>query len=168
VDVRRVETRGMDVERAAELLESAVESVFLTMLGSEVESSGFAENPSPFLPAEVLSLIGLTGAVRGYVAIGCTREHARDITARLLGAEGHEIESLDDMRDAMGELANMLAGSVKAGLDSAEPVELTLPTVIMSKSDVRVRATLSVASRFRDQVGELTVEFVLSEDSWQR
>ncbi len=158
----------MEAKQAGELVREAVVSVFATMLGSELQAGDPVDDPDPFLPAEVVSLIGLTGAVRGYLSLQCAREHARDLTARFLGADGHDVESLDDIRDAVGELVNMIAGNLKTAMACEEPVEIGLPTVVTTpKSDIKVRATSGIAIPFEDHFGEFFVEFVLSEESWQ-
>jgi chemotaxis protein CheX len=165
--VESEETR-VEATQAAELVRNAVTAVFGTMLGSELRPGDPVDDPEPFLPAEVVSLIGLSGAVNGYLSLQCTREHARDLTARLLGADGHDVESLDEIRDAVGELVNMIAGKVKTAMACEQPVEIGLPTVVTTpKTDIKVRATFGVAVPFEDHFGEFFVEFVLSGDSWQ-
>ena len=158
----------MDRARAAELVRHAVVEVFSTMLGSELEVGEPIGDPGPLMPAEVVSLVGLTGAVTGALSLQCGREHARDLTARFLGADGREIESLDDVRDAVGELVNMIGGSLKTAIGSSEPIELSLPTVVTTvKSDIKTPASFAVAVPFRDHYGEFIVEFAAAPGETQ-
>ena len=155
----------MDHTRAAELVRQAVVEVFSTMLGSELEIGEPIGDPNPLLPAEVVSLIGLTGAVTGALSLQCGREHARDLTARFLGVDGHEIESLDEVRDAVGELVNMIGGSLKNSIGSSEAIELSLPTVVTTpQCEIRPPVSFAVAVPFRDHYGEFIVEFAAALD----
>lgn len=159
----------MESGRAAEIVEQATTMVFGTMLGTELRAEPFFEDPTPFHESAVTALIGFAGAMSGYVALHCPScEQARDFTARLLGVDSAEIESLDDVSDAVGEVVNMIAGKVKTALAGSEgPVEIALPTVIMTpKSDVRVKADTCVVVPFEDDRGEqFHVELVIERRS---
>ncbi len=158
----------MDRTCAAKLVRDAVVEVFSTMLGSELEVGEPIDAPDSPRPAEVVSLVGLTGAITGSLSLRCGREHARDLTARFLGADGQEIKSLDDVRDAVGELVNMIGGSLKTAIGSPEPIELSLPTVATTvKSDIKTPASFAVAIPFRDHYGEFIVEFAAAEGETQ-
>ncbi len=138
------------------------------MLGSELEVGEPVGDPDSLMPAEVVSLVGLSGAISGALSLQCGREHARDLTARFLGADGREIESLDDLRDAVGELVNMIGGSLKTAIGSPEAIELSLPTVVTThRSDIQSPAGFAVAVPFRDHYGEFVVEFATAEGETQ-
>ncbi len=68
----------------------------------------------------------ITGAWEGAVRVDCSVELARLATARFLAVEPADVE-IDQIRDAMGELANMSAGSVKPLLP--KPCQISLPSV---------------------------------------
>ena len=158
----------MDRTRAAKLVRDAVVEVFSTMLGSELEVGEPIDDPDSSRPAEVVSLVGLRGAISGSLSLRCGREHARDLTARFLGADGQEIESLDDVRDAVGELVNMIGGSLKTAIGSPQAIELSLPTVVTTHdSDIKTAASFAVAVPFRDHYGEFIVEFAAAEGETQ-
>lgn len=162
------EKSGMDSTRAAELIRHTVTEVFSTMLGSELEVGEPIDDGDPFMAAEVVSVVGLTGAVSGSLALQCGREHARDLTARFLGADGQEIGSLDDVRDAVGELVNMIGGNLKTAIGSEASIELSLPTVVTTpKAEVKVPSVFGVAVPFRDHYGEFFVEFAMAEKEAQ-
>ena len=72
------------------------------------------------------SCVQITGAWEGAVRVDCSLPLAELATARFLGVEPSEV-SIDQVRDAMGELANMSAGSVKPLLPPA--CQLSLPAV---------------------------------------
>ena len=152
----------MQVDRTARLIQRATVEVFSTMLGTELTPQPVFCDPTPLQQSEVTGLMGFAGAVGGYVSIHCTREQAREFTARLLGMDAAEVDSIDDVRDAVGELVNIIAGSLKRELGSSGPIELAMPTVVMSpKPDIRVRARLGVVVPFEDPSGTFHVELVL-------
>lgn len=81
------------------------------------------------VPAKIGGLgacVQITGAWEGAVRVDCLSSLARLATARFLGVRPEEV-AIDQIRDAMGELANMSAGSLKPLLPP--PCQLSLPTV---------------------------------------
>jgi len=70
--------------------------------------------------------VQITGAWEGAVRVDCSLGLARVATSRFLAVEPEQV-TIDQIRDAMGELANMSAGSVKPLLP--RPCQLSLPTV---------------------------------------
>ncbi len=153
----------MRVERAANLIERATTEVFTTMLGTELGVHPAFCDPEPLQQSEVTGLIGFAGAMSGYASIHCSRSQANEFTSRLLGADPDEQHSTDEVRDAIGELINIIAGTVKRELGSEEPIEIALPTVVMGgKPDMRVRAETGVVVPFEDPSGIFHLELVMS------
>lgn len=70
--------------------------------------------------------VQITGAWLGAVVIECAPPLARCLAARLFRIEQRDATSAD-MRDALGEIANIIAGNLKARLPG--PTALGLPTV---------------------------------------
>ena len=70
--------------------------------------------------------VQITGAWEGAVRVDCSEALAELATARFLGVAPEEVV-IEQVRDAMGELANMSAGSIKPLLPP--PCQLSLPTV---------------------------------------
>jgi chemotaxis protein CheX len=101
-----------------------VENVFQTMIGLDVKAVD-----TPFCPTgEVItSIISLAGTWKGAVLVRCGIEEAFDFTSRMIGIDP-PTNLNDDVRDAMGELANMVGGNLKSVLPSG--VGLSLPTVV--------------------------------------
>ena len=152
----------MRSERAAKLIEKANLEVFTMMLGTDLGVQPVFRDPQPFQQSEVTGLIGFAGAMGGYVSIHCSHSQAAEFTARLLGADADEALTVDDIRDAIGEIINIVAGTVKRELGSEDPIEIALPTVVMSaKPDMRVRAQTGVVVPFEDPSGVFHVELVM-------
>ena len=71
-------------------------------------------------------IIHVTGSWEGAVTVHCSEVLARIVTAAMFGTEPHETSS-EEVADALGELANMVGGNVKALLP--EGCRISLPTV---------------------------------------
>ena len=153
----------MRIEELARILEAATADVFGTMLATDLEVDAPFENPEPFLDAEVTGFIGLSGGFRGYVALHASREQSRDFTARLLGAQLDSIGTDDELRDAVGEIANMIAGNVKRELVRHGGVDISLPSVSLAQhSALRVPDARGVVVPLADYTGRFHVELVVS------
>ncbi len=84
-----------------------------------------AEVP-PGPPRAVFGCVQFTGAWEGAVTIECSADFARRAAGTMFGV-APEAASVSDTQDAIGELANMTGGNIKALLP--EPCRLSLPTV---------------------------------------
>ena len=105
--------------------------VFSTMLMIDLED--VKAGCATAIQSNVTSMIGLGGGLRGMLSVHCPELVAREITGALLGMEVDELG--DDVKDAIGELANMVAGNLKisfagVGVD----IELAIPTSVIGKS----------------------------------
>lgn len=105
-------------------------SVFDTMLGSVLTRGVPYLKKSAQPDYEVSGVIGLTGKARGVVVLSLCREAALSATEVMLGERPPEINS--DVTDAVGELANMVAGCAKAQLAHLS-LSVSLPTIIVGK-----------------------------------
>ncbi len=93
------------------------------VLGLEVLPTPAAPNASG---AEVmLGRVVVTGAWHGAVTITCSTAFAQQAAERIF--EGQGDASPDDVRDALGELTNIIGGGVKGLMPS--PSRLSLPVV---------------------------------------
>ena len=70
--------------------------------------------------------VHITGAWDGAVTLHCSEKLAKLVTGAMFEMEPDEAGE-DDVRDALGELANMVGGNVKALLP--EPCRISLPAV---------------------------------------
>jgi chemotaxis protein CheX len=81
------------------------------------------------LKNSISGLIGMAGNIKGLLAIHLPNEAALAITTAFLGMDVEEID--EDVRDAIGELANMLGGNLKAALDpKGSDIKLSMPTSV--------------------------------------
>jgi len=141
-----------------------VSDVFQTMLNLEITALEESQ-------MEVESASGLTATVqflgesKGAVMLHCSTEQAIDFTARMLG---EPLESLnDDVRDVLGELANVIGGNLKSLFSPG--VALSLP-LVADGQDYGVRlceAHNTMTVGFTSQIGVFHVSLiqVINEDA---
>ncbi len=114
-------------------LDSAVTEVFEMMVGISLGSCGQVTLPRV---ADYTAMIGLAGELCGVLSFRCSLETAAGITAKML--ETIERPSQETIRDALGEICNMVAGSFKVRVsDLAAQCWLSVPTVV-SGSDYQL------------------------------
>jgi len=83
--------------------------------------------------SNLTSMIGLAGDLKGVLAIHCPAETAQGITGAMLGMEVEELN--EDVKDAIGEIANMVAGGLKTSLAAeGRDTELAIPTTAIGTS----------------------------------
>ncbi len=108
----------------------AAKSVFATMLDWKVTPLSPEEeskNPHRFPLAAVNGNIGFAGALAGGIYFCVSESLALSICVKMLG-EGSWRE---EMADVIGELTNMLAGSVKSRLcDAGYQVAMSIPNIM--------------------------------------
>jgi len=81
----------------------------------------------------VTSIVHIEGAWQGAVILRCPQLLGATLTSEMLG--GDSAPTFDDIRDALGELTNMVAGNLKAMLPA--PSSISLPAVVLG-SDYEV------------------------------
>ena len=84
-------------------------------------------------PHEISGIIGVSGNVSGSVVISLTHEIAFYLVSALIGEEVTELD--DDCRDAIGEIANMIAGNAKTDFPSNDN-SISVPSVVVGKHEV--------------------------------
>ena len=110
---------------------------------------------------EVSGVIGLSGKAKGTVVLGLGREAALSAAQALLEERPSEIDG--DVTDAVGELANIIAGSAKAKLEHLQ-LSVGLPTVITGRGhriEFPSRVT-PICIPFESKWGAVTVEVGLT------
>lgn len=152
----------MELEKA---LTDATLDVFASMIFIEIVPEPSLEKGEAPIESNLCSLIGLAGDLKGILAIQCPKQVAMGITGAMLGMEVTELD--DDTKDAIGEIANMVAGGLKEALAaSGRKIELAIPTTVIG-NEIRTSG-LSGATRvtipFLSPLGRFGVElrFVLS------
>ena len=108
-------------------IEATFESIVLPFEG--VETSAAAEGGDNE-NVTVRATINFEGDVEGHVLIHCSLSGAHDISRGMLMLEEGDPLELEDVQDAMGECANMVAGVLKRNaFDDAGHVVMSCPVV---------------------------------------
>lgn len=110
------------IESGSAEIAQIVYDVFQTMLSLEVTPlEGGQTEPAGGLTAAVQFL----GESKGAVLLHCTTEQAIGFTSRMLGEQPESLN--DDVRDVLGELANVVGGNLKPLFSPG--VALSMPMV---------------------------------------
>jgi chemotaxis protein CheX len=104
-----------------------VGDVFQTMLSVDIEASPQLWTPRA---GDITAAIFFAGTWRGAALLECTERQGRTWTGRLLSIPDPPVIN-DDVRDAMGELVNMIGGNLKSVLPPG--VGLSMPSVVEGK-----------------------------------
>ena len=150
-----LEKPAIDAKLVAPFITS-VRSVFKTMASLDVAVD------KPFLKDEqtttfmVSGIIGFSGQVIGSVTVSFHAETAKKLVAAFAGIE-MDLKS-PDFADAVGELANMIAGGAKKDLGGN--ANITVPTVVIGADHVvaRLRGVPCVVLPCKTTAGEFTIE----------
>jgi chemotaxis protein CheX len=137
-------------------------STFKTMLGCVLtRGTPYVKNGSQ-VEHEVSGVIGLSGRAQGTVVVGLNREAALAATEAMLQERPPDING--DVVDAIGELANIIAGGAKAQLEHLE-LSVSLPSVVTGRGHCIQFPTkvTPICIPFDSDWGPITVEVGLSE-----
>jgi len=116
-------------EQLAKYVIDATKEVFSTMVMMDPADEYPLQEPVKRFKCSITGMVGFAGIYSGVISMHCPVNLAMKITSNMLGMECDEVN--EDLNDAIGEISNMLGGSVKqvlskGGLD----VKLSIPTVI--------------------------------------
>ena len=119
-------------QKNIELADETVFEVFASMLGLEV-----AVTPPPIpeigVGDERTAIVGYSGAMRGCCEIQMNHKAAAAVATAMLG--GVPTEDSDSLDDAVGEIANMIAGGWKDRIPSlSSDCNISPPTVITGRA----------------------------------
>jgi len=146
------------VEFAKKIVETT-EEIFNTMIFMEVSADAPLEQGKQGLGCHVSAMIGLSGGFSAMLGIHCPEAVGLAISGAMLGMEIEEIDA--DVKDALGEIANMVAGGLKERF-AAENIdlELAIPTAISGKSYTIASSTRSnrVIIPFSVEQGQFFIE----------
>ena len=152
----------MNVEYINPFVES-VRSVFETMLDTSPQRQQLRLSTDGAARKEqaLTSIIGISGAASGVVALRFPNATALELARRFLASDVTEVN--EQVTDALAELANMVGGSAKAKFNIEPPPELSLPTVVEGDDYKMQYPTLSnwVEVPFTSNAGDfmMTVSF---------
>ncbi|HKK00932.1 MAG TPA: chemotaxis protein CheX [Desulfuromonadales bacterium] len=107
----------------------ATTEIFETMIMMEITPGDPLKELVTTFHHTVSGMVGLAGTFKGLLAIHTPNDVAKAITSNFLGLDVGDID--DDVKDAIGELANMLAGNIKQAIDTTgKDVTLSIPSAV--------------------------------------
>ena len=119
----------------APLLELSAREVYDIMLGTKLNRP---ESLTDLHEGAFTALVGLAGTLCGVLSIRCNDQAARMMAGKMLGMSPEEVDN--DSLDALGEIANMIAGNFKGKLSGVgNHCMLSVPTIITG-SDYETRS----------------------------
>lgn len=139
----------------------AIQDVFDTMIQVpfKLGKPHLKEDKMPLY--EVSSIIGLTGPVSGSVVVSLSKQLSLELASALAGERITELN--DDCTDALGEIANMIAGSAKAKFPS-DGTSISIPSVVVGKHKVAYPKGLpTISIPCETSTGRLAVDVTLKE-----
>ncbi len=110
-------------------LVEATKEIFDTMIMIPIESEPALKEKLNQFNNYVSSMVGLAGEYQGMLAVHAPENVAQGIANAFLELELDEVN--EEVKDAMSEFANILAGSVKSILSpQGKNIQLSIPSVI--------------------------------------
>ncbi|MEO0531346.1 MAG: chemotaxis protein CheX [Planctomycetota bacterium] len=109
----------------------AVTNTFSTMLQADARRGDLELGDAKNRQYPISGLIGLSGKASGMVVINLSTEVALKAASAMLMDDITEVN--DDVLDAVGELANMIAGQAKTDLEQYD-LSVSLPNVITGEN----------------------------------
>ena len=111
----------------------ATQDVFETMIMMTIDAKEPATSSDTQFESNISTMLGLGGDIRGLLEIHFPEKVAVEITSSFLGMAVGELDN--DVKDAIGELANMIAGNLKNYFSTKKiQTELAIPTTVVGKS----------------------------------
>ncbi len=119
---------GVSEEQLLEYLDKDVREIFSMMLGIELVPAKPSMTVRKFRNC-VTAMVGFTGSYSGMASINIPENMALEFASIMLGMELTECDA--DVKDSLGEIANMISGSFKHHFVSdGHEVRLSTPSVI--------------------------------------
>ncbi|MBI5549018.1 MAG: chemotaxis protein CheX [Deltaproteobacteria bacterium] len=141
---------------SSDQLQDMMVNIWTSVLGLPITPA--AEEVAP-QGISLTACVHITGAWEGALVLECPKETSRRAAAAMFGMETAEVSDAE-MRDAVGELANVAGGNFKALLPGG--CQLSLPTVVEGeKYTVIVGKSRLLGSRSFHTEGERVVLNIL-------
>lgn len=134
-------------------------NTFELMLNCSAKRTGLGLSSGRMDRPTLSAVISLTGRARGTIVLNVEDEVAFNVFERMLGEKPAVVN--DEVRDAVGELVNMIAGGAKAQLKELE-LSLGIPNMIDGASyslhfPTDMEPPLSI--EFTSDIGKFTIDF---------
>ncbi|MCK5708655.1 MAG: chemotaxis protein CheX [Candidatus Aureabacteria bacterium] len=121
----------MEIDKILNPFKDSVIHVFNTMLNLEPLAEDAINVLEREITSDITGTIGVIGDITGTASVRFPRALACRIASLMMGTEIHEINNV--VKDAIGEIANMVTGGAKGILIQLHEIsyKLAIPTVIL-------------------------------------
>ena len=141
----------------------AVRNVFDTMVQVPIRLGKPAVKSENVPLHEVSGIIGLSGHVNGCVVLNMSEAIVFELVSALTGEPVDTVDA--DCTDAIGEIANMIAGSAKKDFPG-EDTSISIPSVIIGRHKVAYPQSVAIISIPCDtRAGRLCIDVALKVSS---
>lgn len=145
-------------------IQKSMVEIFSTMVMMDVSPTESDIQLNESLQDCISAVIGFSGVRKGLIAIHMPTKVALSITSSFLMMDVSEVN--EDVKDAIGELANMIGGQVKNVLtEGGKDINLSIPTTINGSSyEFSCNAeTDRILTSFEVESGIFTVDYQLEK-----
>ena len=155
--------RITDVEKT---ITNCMIETFDTMLEMDLNKVGKSTDEG-LNESRLVGVVHFAGEVVGTMSLHVSQPFANLITSSMLGIEADEIDGLEEVKDVLGELANIISGNLKSDfLDIELACVISTPSITRG-SDFKIEPSkMGDLNRwiFRHKKHEVIVEISLKED----
>ena len=152
----------MDVRFVNPFLEGTI-SVLKTMAMTEPIAGKPYLKKGGQAKGDVSGIIGFTGSARGSLAISFSKGSILKIVSNMIGENYKEIN--DEVRDAVGEITNMISGVARKKLESQGlNVQAAIPTIVSGENHaiLHVLGGPSIIIPFQTEAGLFYVDVCMN------
>lgn len=136
----------------------ATKALFETMIMMDLKYDEASLVDDTQIKTDVIGMVSFTGKYHGVIALFCSKRFALKIASTMLMTELAEFTS--EVKDAIGEVSNMIAGNVKTKLSAQYgDMHLSIPIVIAGEG-------LSITAINNNPVVADTTLSCFSKDPW--
>jgi chemotaxis protein CheX len=148
------------IDEVSDLLVKSVGEVFGTMLNLTAQPAPLEDIRKSDAPM-IAGSVGFIGEANGVVYIYYKASFARTLAARMLRIPEAELDADEMVDDVIGELTNMIVGSIKSRLcDAGAPCVLSIPSVVRGQN---LRGGPTSACEFRLLTMQCEKDLILLE-----
>jgi chemotaxis protein CheX len=142
---------------------TATEGFFTTMLSLEAKPERPRLKVEPFPTFDVSGLIGFSGLAQGSVAVSFPRKTALSVVSAMIGMTCNDTDR--EVCDAVGEIANIIAGSAKKDLGELK-LSISLPQVVVGMGHIlSCQSTIpATVVPFSTPIGNFVMELCLRKN----
>ncbi len=151
----------MNVEMAKPFIKATTDILSMMAMVTPTPGKPFVKKTN-VAHGDVTGIVGFTGDMNGSVSISFDKSCAIQVVKNMLGDDIQDL--LQDVKDAVGEITNMVSGQARAGLNEmGHKLSGSTPTVIMGDNHTIAHVTSGpiMAIPFTTDHGDFTIEFAL-------